>query len=172
MSANFTGPSNTADIDEAIALAKLLMSAPILSKDAEGEPLTEASIDEIAKALQEASTNPDSNDFDVLTMIAADLLYQNQRMPEWLATFAADVLSGKRRRPTKRGADRYGNWERDYKFWKATQEVANSFGLQRYSNNELSVQTTAAEVVSQAAGCRTDIVITAFKKFSRIMGEK
>ncbi|MFZ5620867.1 MAG: hypothetical protein ACOY5W_07585, partial [Pseudomonadota bacterium] len=40
------------------------------------------------------------------------------------------------------------------------------------SNNELSGKTTAAEIVSQAAGCKLYEVITAYKEFNRRMGVK
>lgn len=154
--------------DDAVEFAKRFLSGPVLSNDVKAS--TPQGHENVAKALPQAAINPDTNDFDVLLMLAADGLYQNERLPEWLAVFAADVLSGKQKRPTKRGADKYANWERDYKLWRATQEVAKAFGLQRYSNNELSAQTTAAEIVSRAAGCNADVVITAYKKFSRIMG--
>jgi hypothetical protein len=182
--------------DDAVEFAKRFLSGPVLSDDVKASSPQE--FENIAKALQQATINPDANDFDILVMLAADGLSRNERLPEWLAAFAADVLSGKRKRPTKRGPDKYGNWERDYKLWRATQEVAKAFGLQRYSNNELSKKTTAAEIlssagacsdtnelskkttaaeiVSRAAGCEADVVITAYKKFnkkfSRTMGVK
>jgi hypothetical protein len=154
--------------DDAVEFAKRFLSGPVLSDDVKAS--TTQMHENVAKALPQAAINPDTNDFDVLVMLAADGLSRNERLPDWLAAFAADVLSGKRKRPTKRGPDEYGNWERDYKLWRATQEVAKAFGLQHYSNNELSTQTTAAEIVSRAADCKADVVITAYKKFSRIMG--
>lgn len=154
--------------DDAVEFAKRFLSGPVLSDDVKAS--TPQEHENVAKALSQAAINPDTNDFDALVMLAADGLSRNERLPEWLAAFAADVLLGKRKRPTKRGPDEYGNWERDYKLWRATQEVAKAFNLQHYSNNELSAQTTAAEIVCRAAGCNADVVITAYKKFTRIMG--
>ena len=154
--------------DDAVEFAKRFLSGPVLSDDVKEYSPQEH--ENVANALPQAAINPDTNDFDALVMLAADGLSRNERLPEWLAAFAADVLSGKRKRPTKRGPDEYGNWERDYKLWRATQEVAKAFDLQHYSNNELSAQTTAAEIVCRAAGCNADVVITAYKKFTRIMG--
>lgn len=154
--------------DRAIRFAKEFLSGPVLFNDVKA--FSSQEYGRVAEALPIAAINPDTNDFDVLVMLAADGLSRNERLPEWLAVFAADVLLGKRKRPTKRGPDEYGNWERDYKLWRATQEVAKAFDLQHYSNNELSAQTTAAEIVCRAADCNVDVVITAYKKFTRIMG--
>lgn len=154
--------------DDAVEFAKRFLSGPVLYDDVKAS--TPLGHEHLGKALQHAVIAPDTNDFDVLIMLAIDGLSKNEPLPEWLAVFAADVLSGKRKRPTKRGPDKYDNWERDYKLWRATQEVAKTFDLQHYSNNELSAQTTAADIVCQAAGCSADVVITAYKKFSRIMG--
>lgn len=154
--------------DDAVEFAKRSLSRPVLQDEVKAS--TPQEHENIADALQQAAINPDTNDFDVLKTLAIDSLYRNERLPDWLAIFAADVLSGKKKRPTKRGVDKYSNWERDYKLWRATQEVAKAFGLQHYTNNELSEPTTAAEIVCQAAGCKVDVVITAYKKFTRNMG--
>ncbi|MEN3371689.1 hypothetical protein [Dechloromonas sp. ZS-1] len=155
-------------IDDAVAFAKRFLSGPVLSEDIKASTAQEH--ENVVKALQLAAINPDTNDFDTLVMLAADGLSRNERLPDWLAVFAADVLLGKRKRPTKRGQDEYGNWVRDYKLWQATQEVSKAFNLQHYTNNELSAQITAAEIVCRAAGCSVDVVITAYKKFTRIKG--
>ncbi|MBI5461957.1 MAG: hypothetical protein HY941_07205 [Gammaproteobacteria bacterium] len=157
--------------DDAIAFAKRLLSDPDLLVD-DVKVSTPQQHENVAKALLTAATNPDTNDFDALVAVAAKLLRKNERLPPELATFAADVLEGKTKRPTKRGSDKYDNWERDYKYWMATQEVAKAFDLPHYSNNELSGKTTAAHIVSQAAGCKIHEVITAYKKFNRSMGVK
>ena len=75
-------------------------------------------------------------------------------------------------RPTRRGADKYRNFERDYGLWRTALEVAKRFNLPLYTNNELSTKTTAAEVVGKAANLKVAIVTTAIKKFNRISGEK
>jgi hypothetical protein len=156
---------------DAVNFAKQFWSGPILSGDIPKKPLPDTDLMQLDQALQQAAISPDTNDYDVLTALAADSLRENERMPDWLAAFVADVLERKRKRPTRRGSDKYINWERDYKLWRATQEVAKAFGLQNYTNNELSSKITAAEIVSEAAGCSTDVVITAYKRHSR-MGVK
>jgi hypothetical protein len=69
--------------------------------------LTAADEERLILALQNAATNPDTNDYETLVLLAASFLRDAGRMPEWLATFAADVLEGKRKRPTRRGTDNY-----------------------------------------------------------------
>jgi len=139
----------------------------ILFKDVRASYPTEADMELVGDALEQAARDPDTNDFDVLVMLAAGLMRENERLPDWLATFAADVLEGKRKRPTKRGADKYKNWQRDYSLWRAVDEVARKFDLPKYTNNELSDKPTAAGIVAKAAGLNVDVVITAYKAFSR-----
>lgn len=154
----------------ALEFAKKYLSEQILRDDIQASTPQEQDFLRIGNALEAASSKPNALEFDVLVTTAADILSRNERMPEWLAAFAADVLLGKRKRPTKRGPQEFGNWERDYKLWRATQEVAKAFGLPHYSNNELSKQITAAEIVSRAEGCSLDVVITAYKKYARKWG--
>lgn len=156
--------------EAALEFAKKFLSGNILRDDIQASNPQEQDFLRIGNALEAASKKPNAMEFDVLLSHAADALSRNERMPEWLAKFAADVLLGKRKRPTKRGPQEFGNWERDYKMWRATQEVAKAFGLQHYSNNELSKQMTAAELVSRAEGCSLDVVVTAYKKCARKWG--
>ena len=139
----------------------------ILFKDVRASYPTEADMERMGDALEQAARDPDTNDFDVLVMIAAGLMRENERLPDWLASFAADVLEGKRKRPTKRGADKYKNWPRDYSLWRAVDEVASKFNLPKYTNNELSRKPTAAGIVAEAARLNVDVVITAYKSFSK-----
>ena len=139
----------------------------ILFKDVRASYPTEADMERMGDALEQAARDPDTNDFDVLVMIAAGLMRENERLPDWLATFAADVLEGKRKRPTKRGADKYKNWPRDYSLWRAVDEVASKFNLPKYTNNELSRKPTAADIVAEAARLKVGAVITAYKSFSK-----
>ena len=74
------------------------------------------------------------------------------------------------KRPTKRGADKYANWERDVKLWRTVQAIAELFSLSCYLNKELSEKTSAADIVAKAGGYKTDIVVNAYKKFTRIGG--
>lgn len=131
---------------------------------------TEADMQRMVVALEQSARDPDTNDFDVLVMLAAGLMRENERLPDWLASFAANVLEGKRKRPTKRGADKYKHWLRDYSLRQAVDKVASEFGLPRYTNNELSSQPTAAAFVAEAAGVGVDVVIKAYKSFGT--GEK
>lgn len=139
----------------------------ILFKDVKASHPTESDMERMGDALEQAARDPDTNDFDVLVMLAAGLMRKNERLPDWLASFAADVLEGKRKRPTKRGADKYKNWQRDYSLWRAVDEVACKFDLPRYKNNELSNKPTAAGIVAEAARLNVDVVITAYKTFSK-----
>ena len=139
----------------------------ILFKDVRASYPTEADMERMGDALEQAARDPDTNDFDVLVMLAAGLMRENERLPDWLASFAADVLEGKRKRPTKRGADKYKNWQRDYSLWRAVGKVACKFDLPRYTNNELSNKPTAAGIVAEAARLKVDVVITAYKSFSK-----
>ena len=164
--------------DEALQFAKTFWSEQvqgetknsILYKDVMAIFPTEADMERNGDLLEQAARDPDTNDFDVLVMLAADLIRDNKGLPDWLALFAADVLEGKRKRPTKRGADKYKNWVRDYSLRVAVDKVARNFGVPKYTNNELSNKTTAAEIVAEAAGLKVDVVITACKKHKRMMG--
>lgn len=161
--------------DEALQFAKTFWGEQvqgepansIFFKDVRTSYPTEADMERMGDALEQAARDPDTNDFDVLVMLAAGLMRENERLPDWLASFAADVLEGRRKRPTKRGADRYKNWRRDYSLWRAVDEVACKFQLPRYTNDELSSKPTAAGIVAEAAGLNVDVVITAYKVFSR-----
>lgn len=158
--------------EAALEFAKRFLSGNILKDDIQASNPQEQDFLRIGNAQEAASKNPNAMEFDVLLSYAADALSRNERMPEWLATFAADILLGKRKRPSKRGPEENGNWERDYRLWRAIQEVAKAYDLQNYSNNELSKRTTAAEIVSRAAGCSHDVAIAAYKKFTRSVGVK
>lgn len=161
--------------DEALQFAKTFWSEQvqgetennILFKDVKASHPTESDMERMGDALEQAARDPDTNDFDVLVMLAAGLMRENERLPDWLASFAADVLEGKRKRPTKRGADKYKNWQRDYSLWRAVDEVACKFDLPKYTNNELSNKPTAAGIVAEAARLNVDVVITAYKAFSK-----
>lgn len=161
--------------NEALQFAKMFWSEQvqgetennILFKDVKASHPTESDMERMGDALEQAARDPDTNDFDVLVMLAAGLMRENERLPDWLASFAADVLEGKRKRPTKRGADKYKNWQRDYSLWRAVDEVACKFDLPKYTNNELSNKPTAAGIVAEAARLNVDVVITAYKRFNK-----
>lgn len=119
----------------------------------------------MGNALMKALENPDTNDFDVGVGRAAAMLRAGIRLPDWLAIFAADVLQGKRKRPTKRGPDPYANWIRDHAVARAVLEVSSRFGLPQYTKNELSSKITAAQIVSETAHLSLDVVHKAIQKF-------
>lgn len=155
--------------DEAVQFAKDFLSKPILLNDLQAiRPRIEDPQNEDHQkwddAIENAIRNPDTNDFDMLITLAAFFLRKGERLPECLAVFIADVLEGKRKRPTKRGPDEYANWERDYKLCRAVKEVASRYGLQHYSNNELSNHPTAAGIVAKASTDSLDVIIKAFQK--------
>ncbi|MBM4207424.1 MAG: hypothetical protein FJ190_05195 [Gammaproteobacteria bacterium] len=127
---------------------------------------TNTELEHVGKALLAATENPDTNDFDVLITLIVACLRNGEFMPEEFRHFVADVLEGNRQRPTKRGADKYKNWERDYKLCRAVQEVAKTYDLPHYSNNEFSEKTTAATIVAEASGLKIDVVINAYKNFN------
>ena len=161
--------------EEMIEFAKLHFDRDLLREDVnkklDAEPNSLNMMDVIEKAALDINSS-DTNDFDFLIYYTCTELYENRRLPEFLSKFAADVLSGKRKRPTKRGADKYVNWERNYKLWSTVKKVSETFSLPCYSTNELSDKTSAAEVVSSATGLKVDTVIKAFQKCKRNLGEK
>ena len=135
-----------------------------------GKPGDDPEVDErMVRALKEtavASDNP--NAYDALVTVAAWFLRDplgRQMMPIWLSRFAADVIEGKRTRPTRRGPDPYPNWVRDFKLAHLTPVIARRYKLPLFTHNELSRKWTAAEVVSEAADVPTETVINALRRF-------
>lgn len=104
----------------------------------------------------------DTNDFDALVINTAGLLREGQPIPNKLATFAADVLEGKRSRPTKRGPDPYGHFIRNVELSFAVEAVHQKFGIARYENGNTNNQT-AADAVSEAANCTVNTVTHALQ---------
>ncbi|TXI42112.1 MAG: hypothetical protein E6Q59_01200 [Nitrosomonas sp.] len=152
--------------DDPVQFAKDFLSKPVLLNDIRAiEPRNVRDCKRLDEAIENAAKNPDTNDFDMLVILAATCLRENKRMPEFLAIFAADVLEGTRKRPTSRGQDKYANWLRDYKIYRAVKEVAKKYELQHYSNNELSKKNTSAEIVAEASGHGVDVIVKAFRKF-------
>jgi len=166
--------------DDAVAFAKEFLGTNILLEDLKAIDPLDSKLPDPFEALRQATIDPDRLEYDVLVTTAAmylrDLLNSfrdgSPVMPIWLANFAADVLEGKRTRPSKRGPDKDKYWERDYSLYRATREVGRVFKLPHYTNNELSEKITAAEIVSQAFGCKTDVVIRAYRKFRVPAGDK
>lgn len=165
------------NIDEAVTFAKSL-----LDNDDLIFPEISRSIKEIEDShypennlfvamelrLEQAAQNPDNIDqidYDLLLIFASVCIREHESLPPWLAPFIADVLQGKCERPINRGADKYKNYLRDSKFFRAVHAVAQKFDLPMYTNNNLSNKITAADIVSQAAGYKVDVVTNAYKKF-------
>jgi hypothetical protein len=156
--------------DEANAakLVREILAANVLLTDVDNAMKADdvhLSAERVANALRQALQNPDTNDFDAGVVTAAAMLREGERLPEWLALFAADVLEGKRKRPTKRGPDKYANWLRDYAVARAVLEVASRFGLPEYTKNELSDKITAAQIVAKAAHLSLEVVHHAVRRF-------
>lgn len=119
----------------------------------------------IADALRASLENPDTNDFEAGVVTAAGMLRNGDRLPDWLAVFAADVLEGKRTRPTKTGPDPYSNWQRDYSAARAVFEISARFRLPEYTNSEVSNKVTAAVIVAETASLSLEVVHKAVRKF-------
>lgn len=130
--------------------------------------------------LEKAARDPDYCDgyaFDRLTAMVGDILRRGGffydkdgkkvAMYDWLSSFAAEVLEGKRTRPSRRGPDRYRNFFRDLALASTVDAVAIKFDLPRYTNNELSNKPTAAEIVAEAAGLKVDVVIMVYKNLNK-----
>lgn len=164
--------------DEAIQFAKVFYASEIISDDLkplEEIPFIYKKVRHRGKAIDMLMTarHPewgDAGDFDFLIQFIVTGLRKGNKIPHPdLALFVADVLEGKRARPSKKGPDERINKKRDYKLARTVEDVAVRFTLQRYTNNELSNKITAAEIVSKAVGINLDVVITAYKKFKRMM---
>lgn len=164
--------------DEAVQIAKIFYASDIISDDL--KPLEELPFifkkfrhrQKVIDMLMTAKHPEwgDVRDFDFLIKFIVSQLRKGNKIPHPdLALFVADVLEGKRKRPTKRGRDERINEKRDYKLARTVEEVAARFTLPRYTNNELSNKTTAAEIVSEVVGVNLDVVITACKKYRRMM---
>jgi hypothetical protein len=104
----------------------------------------------------------DTNDFDALVVTTAELLREGQPIPNKLAKFAADVLEGKRSRPTKRGPDPYRDYIRNTELSFAVEAVVQKFSIARYAKGNTSNET-AADAVSEAAKCTASTVIKALR---------
>ncbi|MBL8499094.1 MAG: hypothetical protein JNL77_00680 [Nitrosomonas sp.] len=157
------------DYNEAVQFAEDFLSKPVLQNDVlvlqSQNKRDDPNGERLYEAIENAAINPDTNDFDMLVTLAATCLRDGVILPEFLAEFIADVLEGKRKRPTKRGTDKYANWARDYALCRAVKEVAKKYELQHYSNNELSEGITAAKIVAKASGHGVDVIVKAFAKF-------
>lgn len=114
--------------------------------------------------LEDKVSFEDTNDYDMMIALSVDILRSGDRMPIFYASFAADVLEGKRVRPTKRGVDPYKNWVPDFNLWRAAEEVKEKYGFPLYTNNELAKKVTAAEIVSRGSGSNLNAVKNAIRK--------
>lgn len=162
--------------DDPREFAKRLLDTDILRNDIISLGPDHGDPDSVVDALIKIAApeyDRDTNDYDVLNLLLTGYLKSNEPVPDWLATFGANVLEGTIKRPTKRGPDEYTNFERDYRLARAVQKVAKDYSLPRYHINEESKKNkmtdTAAGVVSQAHGCNIDVVINAYKKFKAII---
>ena len=92
-------------------------------------------------------------------------------MPVWLAAFLADVLEGKRKRPTKRGPPASKNEKRDWALWRAVAEVGLRFGYGAYHGGPYASKTpTAVEIVAEAADMSAGTVADIYKALAALHG--
>jgi hypothetical protein len=101
--------------------------------------------------------NPTTNQFDAMVKTAAELLRQGGRLPAELAKFTADVLEGKRTRPTKPGPDPDRDYLRNIKLNFVVEAVVQKFDIPRYAKGNPTNKTavdagseTAVDAVSEA----------------------
>jgi hypothetical protein len=99
----------------------------------------------------------DTNDFDNLVMIVAQQIREGQPVLHKFAKFTADVLEGKRSRPTKPGPDPYRDYLRNIKLNFVVEAVAQKFDIPRYAKGNPTNKTavdagseTAVDAVSEA----------------------
>ena len=123
------------------------------------EEQNEKNYQAVQKALNDEM---DTNDFDALVVTAANLLREGLRLPHELAKFTADVLEGKRSRPTRRGPDPYRDYIRNTELSFAVEAVVQKFSIARYAKGNTSNET-AADAVSEAAKCTASAVIKALR---------
>lgn len=128
---------------------------------------------EVIKRLTDCASDSKSADtdcFDQLIVLAADYLRECKPIPDWLSKFVADVLEGKRKRPSKKGRPEEQNWERDYKIAKIANELVTKYGIAKYGKGNTSKKITATEAIVIASGktLSDDKVINAIKKFSKL----
>jgi hypothetical protein len=103
-------------------------------------------------------------------MILAQQIREGQPVLHKFAEFAADVLEGKRSRPTKPGPDPYRDYLRNIKLNFVVEAVAQKFDIPRYAKGNPTNKTavdagseTAVDAVSEAAGCTVNTVTHALR---------
>ena len=84
-------------------LVREILTGDVLFADIENFLKPWVQVGDRGAALEKSLKNPDTNDFDAGVSVAAAMLRDGARLPDWLAVFAADVLEGKRKRPTNHG---------------------------------------------------------------------
>ena len=123
------------------------------------------------KAIAESlGDNPTTNQFDAMIKTAAELLREGRWLSAELAKFTADVLEGKRTRPTKPGPDPDRDYLRNIKLNFVVEAVAQKFDIPRYAKGNPTNKTavdagseTAVDAVSKAAGCTVNTVTHALR---------
>jgi hypothetical protein len=104
----------------------------------------------------------DTNDFDFLVMIVAEQIREGGPVLHKFAEFAADVLEGKRSRPTKPGPDPYRDYGRNIKLFFVVEAVTQKFDIPRYAKGN-TTNETAVDAVSEAARCSVNTVTHALR---------
>lgn len=119
----------------------------------------------IAESLEQAAADPDTRDYSVLTIVAANYLRQGETMPEWLRVFAADALTGKITPRARRGRKKTGV-ARDFTLWAAVEVVSDIFGMPKYSHGNNVPHETAVGVVADVAGESINVVLHALRNYA------
>ena len=119
-----------------------------------------------------ATAAQNSFSFDVINSLAAACLRCGRQMPPPLATFAADILDGTQRRPTRRGPQpgRPGSLDR-IALGSLLRTVATRFSLAEYSNNDDKAITAARIVVEALAREKRNVSHDAVVKARQHLGE-
>ena len=115
----------------------------------------------------------DTNDYDNLVMSVAQQLLEGQPVLHKFAEFAADVLEGKRSRPTKPGPDPYRDYLRNIKLNFVVEAVTQKFDIPRYAKGNPTNKTavdagseTAVDAVSEATRYSVSTVTHAWRAAS------
>jgi hypothetical protein len=153
----------------ALAFAKEFLNTNVFLNASRTHPITlpqALRLTYLTEAVLQDTDNPNVMFFDYAVNVAADMIRDGKPLPKWAASFVADVLQGKRKRPTKRGKKSKGeNLLRDYALGRAVHEVKSKFDLAAYNNNDLSSKEAAADIVAKAAGVSLDVAKNAYRKF-------
>lgn len=166
--------SEDAIIEKATKCARKFLASDVMRSDLQSAPPTEDDLLSMGEQLMQSDPTEDTNTFDAMRLVGSHMLKRGEKLPPWLEDFMARVATGEIERPTKRGPDKYLNFERDYKLARCVEKIAERYDLPKYYGHETPrkkadrpKKVTAAEVVSRASRCSVETVITAYKRHRR-----